>query len=112
MLEHTSIYTQFVIAQRVELSSYLYPVNIDEIKEIGGYSLFVLGATKVIHWCSKKIDELQKYNKDRDEADSELIKDLSGVIKENNINQKTLIDNQKLIISNQNKILLMLNSSK
>lgn len=87
-------------------------MNLDDYKEIGGYGLFVLGATKVIHWGSKKIDELQKYNKDRDDADSELIKVLSGIITENNINQKILIDNQKIMIANQNKILLMLTRSK
>lgn len=87
-------------------------MNLDEYKEIGGYGLFVLGASKVIYWGSKKIDELQKYNKDRDDADSELIKVLSGIITENNMNQKTLIDNQKTIIDNQNKILLVLNISK
>lgn len=94
-------------------------MNLDDYKEIGGYGLFVLGATKVIHWGSKKIDELQKYNKDRDDADSELIKVLSGIITESNMNQKTLIENekiiignQKIIIDNQNKILLVLTRSK
>tara|TARA_R110001606_G_scaffold196556_1_gene344108 strand:+ start:494 stop:757 length:264 start_codon:yes stop_codon:yes gene_type:complete len=87
-------------------------VGIDDYKEIGGYGLFVVGATKVIHWCVKKIETTEKYNKDRDDADSDLIKTISGVITENNINQKSIIENQKKIIENQNRIMLILNTLK
>lgn len=85
-------------------------MGIDDYKEFGGYGLFVIGATKVIHWCVKKIETTEKYNKDRDEADSGLIKTISGIITENNMNQKAVIENQKTIIENQNKIILILNS--
>lgn len=87
-------------------------MSIEEYKEIGGYGLFVIGATKVIHWCVKKMESTEKYNKDRDEADSDLIKTISGIIAENNINQKTIIENQKKIIENQNRTMLILNTLK
>ena len=87
-------------------------MSIDDYKEIGGYGLFVVGATKVIHWCVKKIETTEKYNKDRDDADSDLIKTISGVITENNINQKTLIENQKEIMKVLNQILLLIKSEK
>lgn len=58
------------------------------------------------------MESTEKYNKDRDEADSDLIKTISGIIAENNINQKTIIENQKKIIENQNRTMLILNTLK
>jgi hypothetical protein len=70
--------------------------------------LFVSGATKAIHWLVKKIDELQKYDKERDNADSELIRLLSGIIEKNNITNELILSNQKEILNNQKVIMMKL----
>jgi hypothetical protein len=81
-------------------------VNLEEYKELGGYVMFVTGATKVIHWVVKRYDEAQKYNRDiiakynkerddRDGKSDDLYRGLSGVIKEQNNTNAIIIDKLK-----------------
>lgn len=76
-------------------------MNNEEYKEIGLYGVIVGGATKAIHYLQKRLDSSEKYSKSRDKEYFDLIKELSGVIKESNITNK-------LILEMLNEILLKL----
>jgi hypothetical protein len=85
-------------------------VNIEDLEKLGVSGIVILGATTAIRWVVKKletterkVDESEKYNRDRDKQDSDLIKGLSGVIIDHN-------NKNDRIIEKLNEILVKLNN--
>ena len=85
-------------------------MNIEDLEKLGVSGIVILGATTAIRWVVKKlesterkVDESEKYNRDRDKQDSDLIKGLSGVIIDHN-------NKNDRIIEKLNEILVKLNN--
>ena len=85
-------------------------MNIEDVEKLGVSGIVILGATTAIRWVVKKlesterkVDESEKYNRDRDKQDSDLIKGLSGVIIDHN-------NKNDRIIEKLNEILVKLNN--
>jgi len=84
-------------------------VNVNDYEKFGVSGVVLTGAYAVVRWVVKRLDTSDQYNKDRDKADSELIRLLSGVIEKNNITNEFILDNQKELLNNQRTILMKLN---
>ena len=86
-------------------------MNIEDYEKLGVSGIVILGATTAIRWVVKKlesterkVDESEKYNRDRDRQDTELIRGLSGVITDHN-------NKHDRIIEKLNEVLLKLDKT-
>ena len=86
-------------------------MNIEDLEKLGVSGIVILGATTAIRWVVKKlesterkVDESEKYNRDRDKQDSDLIKGLSGVIIDHNNKNDRIIEKLNEILVKLNQI--------
>ena len=84
-------------------------MNVNDYEKFGVSGVVLTGAYAVVRWVVKRLDTSDQYNKDRDKADAELIRLLSGVIEKNNITNEFILANQKELLNNQRTILMKLN---
>jgi len=87
-------------------------VNTGDYEKFGVSGIVLAGAYAVVRWVVKRLDTSDQYNKDRDKADSELIRLLSGVIEKNNITNELILSNQKELLNNQRIILMKLDKKR
>ena len=87
-------------------------MNVNDYEKFGVSGVVLTGAYAVVRWVVKRLDSSEQYNKDRDKADTELIRLLSGVIEKNNITNEFILANQKELLNNQRIILMKLDRQK
>ena len=83
-------------------------MNINDYEKFGVSGVILTGAYTVVRWVVKRLDASEQYNKDRDKADTDLIQGLSGVIKENNITNKLILDKLNEILIKLEKLRWMI----
>ena len=83
-------------------------MNVNDYEKFGVSGVVLTGAYAIVRWVVKRLDTSDAYNKERDKADSELIRLLSGVIEKNNITNELILVNQKELLNNQRVILMKL----
>ena len=79
-------------------------MNVNDFEKFGVSGVVLTGAYTIVRWVVKRLDASEQYNKDRDKADTDLIKGLSGVIKENNITNKLVLEKLNEILNKLDRL--------